>query len=224
MSNSFNFRPDGTLVIVSGPSGAGKTTLVERTRNYFALRGNDIHFSVSHTTRPARTGEREGIDYHFISAGAFDAMRERGEFLEHAFVHGNWYGTSLEEVEQRLRAGHDVILDIDVQGARAVAEIESLRARSVSVLVFPPSFAALRDRLEARGLNTVEEIERRLGKARDELLAGLAFYDYVIINDDIDAATDCLRAAVISRKMGNTEMRDRLREMAGRFREVVENA
>lgn len=224
MSSSLNFRPDGSLVIVSGPSGAGKTTLVERVRAYFADRGNAIHFSVSHTTRAPRAGERDGVDYHFVSTEGFDAMREQGEFLESAFVHGNWYGTSRREVEGRLEAGNDVILDIDVQGARAVAGIESLRARSLSVLVFPPSFAALRIRLEARGLNTPDEIDRRLGKATEELLTGLSFYDYVIINDDIDAATDCLKAAVIARKMGNVEMRERLREMAGRFKEAVGNA
>lgn len=224
MSSSLNFRADGSLVIVSGPSGAGKTTLVERVRSYFGDRGNSIHFSVSHTTRQPRMGETEGVDYHFVSVAVFEAMRERGEFLEQAFVHGNWYGTSRGEVEARLEHGHDVILDIDVQGARAVAAIGSLRSRSLSVLVFPPSFAALRVRLEARGVNTTEEIERRLGKARDELLTGLAFYDYVIINDDIDAATDCLKAAVIAKKMANTEMRERLREMAGRFKEATDNA
>lgn len=221
MSNSLNLRPDGTLVIVSGPSGAGKSTLVDRICRYFASYGNEIHFSVSHTTRPPRAGEIDGVNYHFVSTERFAAMREAGEFLESAFVHANWYGTARSEVEARLNAGQDVVLDIDVQGARLVSAIDTLRARAVSVLVFPPAFSDLRARLEARGLNTGEEIEGRLGKARDELLEGLSFYDYVIINDDVDVATDCLKAVVIATKLKKAETRDRLREMAARFKEIT---
>lgn len=221
MSSSLNFRADGTLVIVSGPSGAGKTTLVERIRDYFSARGNLIHFSISHTTRVPRNGEREGVDYYFVSPEVFERMRRNGEFLESAFVHGNWYGTSRREVESRLEAGCDVILDIDVQGARSIAAIESLRARSVSILVFPPSFSELRGRLEARGLNTSDEVEKRLGKARDELLDGLSFYDFVIINDDVEVASDCLKAAVIAKKLSNVAKRERLKEMASRFKEAT---
>lgn len=221
MSSSLNLRPDGTLIIVSGPSGAGKTTLVDRICRYFASYENQIHFSVSHTTRPPRAGELDGVSYHFVTAERFQEMRQAGEFLEAAFVHANWYGTARSEVEARLSAGQDVILDIDVQGARLVSAVESLRSRAVSILVFPPTFGELRSRIEARGQNTGEEIERRLGKARDELLEGLSFYDYVIINDDVDVASDCLRAAVIATKLKNAETRDRLRQMASRFKEIT---
>lgn len=220
MSNSENVRADGTLIIVSGPSGAGKTTLVDRICAYFRDHGNEMHFSVSHTTRPPRAGEIDGVNYHFVSHSEFNAMQAAGEFLESAFVHSNWYGTARSEVENRLATGGDVILDIDVQGARLIAGIESLRSRAVSVLVFPPSFADLRGRLEARGLNTAEEVERRLEKASDELLEGLSFYDYVIINDDVEIAADCLKSAVIATKMKNSKTRNRLREMAGRFKEI----
>jgi guanylate kinase len=221
MSNSptANFRPDGTLIIVSGPSGAGKTTLVNHVCGYFRKLGNEIHFSVSHTTRAPRTGERDGVEYHFVTREEFEMMAERGEFIEWAEVHGNLYGTAKSEVERRLADEQDVILDIDVQGARLISQNPVLKERSVSIFVFPPSFDALYRRLEDRGLNHAAEIEFRLKKAESEIAQGLDFYDYVIINDDREIATDCLKAAVIAKKLKTSSTKERISRMAHSFKE-----
>lgn len=219
-SRTVNFRPDGTLIVVSGPSGAGKTTLVNALCAYFREKvESEIHFSVSHTTRAPREGERDGVDYHFVTCAEFEQMRSRGEFIESAGVHGQLYGTSRAEVEGRLSRGQDVILDIDVQGARLISENEDLKQRAVTVFVFPPTFEELRRRLEARGQNTSEEIESRLEKAEGEIAQGLEFYNYVIINDDLKIATDCLRAAVIAKKLKTSSARERLRNAALSFKE-----
>lgn len=221
MSNSptVNFKPDGTLIIVSGPSGAGKTTLVNRLCEYFSSLHNELHFSVSHTTREPRDGEIEGRDYYFVTRERFEEMVSSGEFIEHAHVHGQLYGTSRAEVEQRLKNNQDVILDIDVQGARAIAENVELKPRSVLVFVFPPSFDELKRRLETRGKNTAAQIEMRLNKAESEIRQGLTFYDYVIINDSLDIATDCLRAVVIAKKLTTSSAKETLQSMALMFKE-----
>ncbi len=220
MSNSsLNISPSGTLIVVSGPSGAGKTTLVTLARKYFESLGNPLHFSVSHTTREPRTGETDGIDYHFVTRDAFLQMANHGEFIEWAHVHSHMYGTSVREVEARLAAGQDVILDIDVQGARQISSSDSLRPRSVSVFVFTPSFEELEARIRGRGLNTEEQIQMRLAEARREVEHGIQFYDYVIINDDVDIATDCLKAAIIARKLQSSGAKQTIRELAHRFRE-----
>jgi guanylate kinase len=218
-SPTVNFKPDGTLIIVSGPSGAGKTTLVNELCRFFEGLENPLHFSVSHTTRPPRTGEVDGVHYHFVDRDAFEEMVGRGEFIEHAHVHGHRYGTSRAEVERRLEENQDVILDIDVQGARIISENRNLKPRSVSVFVFPPSFDDLKDRLENRKQNSNDEIERRLQKAEAEILEGLSFYDYVIINDDLAAATECLKAAVIAKKLKTSYAMEKLKSMASTFKE-----
>jgi guanylate kinase len=218
-SHTLNFKPDGTLIIVSGPSGAGKTTLVNRVCDYFRDLGCPLHFSVSHTTRPPRTGETDGVEYHFVSGEQFEMMAARGEFIEWAHVHGNMYGTSREEVEGRLARNQDVILDIDVQGARQISEDEDLKKRSVLVFVFPPSFDALKQRLFERRLNSRDEIDFRLEKAESEIEKGLEFYDYVIINDDREVAVECLKAAVIAKKLKTSSSEEKLRQMALNFRE-----
>src|SRR6476619_886663 len=128
---SSNFHPDGTLFIVSGPSGAGKTTLINRVREQLEPIGITLYFSVSHTTRRPRTGEIDGSSYHFVPTERFAAMAERGEFIEWAFVHEQRYGTSKAEVLSRLQRGEDVILDIDYQGARQIAEDPELEPRSL---------------------------------------------------------------------------------------------
>ncbi|MFP5246986.1 MAG: guanylate kinase, partial [Thermoanaerobaculia bacterium] len=151
---SSNFHSDGTLFIVSGPSGAGKTTLIDRVRGQVSPLGIELYFSVSHTTRRARTGEIPGISYYFVSDDEFDAMIERGEFLEWAHVHAHRYGTSRAEVVERLRGGQDVILDIDYQGAKQIANDPELEPRSLSIFIFPPSLDILEQRLRNRGLNT----------------------------------------------------------------------
>jgi guanylate kinase len=218
---SSNFHSDGTLFIVSGPSGAGKTTLIERARDQLAPIGIRLYFSVSHTTRPPRTGEEDGREYHFVTSETFEGMVEQGEFIEWALVHHHRYGTSKAEVLARLESGQDVILDIDYQGAKQVAADPALgdKRRSTSIFIFPPSFDDLKRRLLARNLNTEEEIDRRLRKAADEIEAGKEFYKYVIINDDLNVATECLKAAVISKKLQTKTALEAIHVMAERLKE-----
>ena len=218
-SPSLNFHPDGTLFIVSGPSGAGKTTLINNVRSHLEPLGISLHFSVSHTTRGRRRGEAEGVNYHYVDAGRFEAMAAAGEFLESAFVHEQRYGTSKLEVLTRLERGEDVILDIDYQGARQIADDPRLKERSLSIFIFPPSITELERRLESRGLNTREEIDRRVAKAFDEIYAGKEFYNYIIINDDLNVATESLKAAIIAKKLQTKTALDAIQEMAERFKE-----
>jgi guanylate kinase len=222
MSNSpgtVNFHSDGTLIIVSGPSGAGKTTLVDRVCEYFHRLGHQLHFSVSHTTREKREGEQHGVNYYYVEKAEFEAMVARSEFLEWAHVHGHMYGTSRREVEQWLARKEDVILDIDVQGAELISQNRELKPRSVSVFVCPPTIDELERRLIARGQNTNEQIRTRVEKARGEIEKGLAFYDYIIINDDMGIAADCLKAAIIAKKLKTSRALERLREEALQFKE-----
>lgn len=216
---SSNFHPDGTLFIVSGPSGAGKTTLIEKVRQQLQPLGIELYFAVSHTTRKPRAGEEEGKSYHYVSPETFHGMVGRGEFLEWAHVHAHDYGTSKAEVQARLRNGQDVILDIDYQGAKQIDEDPDLRARSLSVFIFPPSLEELEARLRRRGLNSDEEIDIRLRKALAEIDEGKGFYHYVIINDHLDAATECLKAAIIAKKLQTKTALDAIAQMAERFKE-----
>jgi guanylate kinase len=220
---SSNFHPDGTLFIVSGPSGAGKTTLIQRVRDQLSPVGIELYFSVSHTTRKPRTGETPGISYYFVEDDQFGAMVERGEFLEWAHVHAHRYGTSRAEVVQRLRDGQDVILDIDYQGAKQIANDSELEPRSLSVFIFPPSLDVLEQRLHNRGLNTPEEIDLRLRKAIDEIYEGKEFYKYIIINDNLEVATECLKAAIIAKKLQTKTALEAIGRMAERFKEEHRN-
>jgi guanylate kinase len=216
---SSNFHSDGTLFIVSGPSGAGKTTLINNVRSELAPLGINLYFSVSHTTRQLRAGEVEGKNYYFVSPEKFSSMVERGEFLEWAHVHEQRYGTSKKEVVDRLHQGVDVILDIDYQGARQIANDSDLKERKLNVFIFPPSFEVLEQRLRDRGLNSDREIETRLQKAMDEIDAGKEFYEYVIINDDLREATECLKAAIIAKKLQTKTALESIARMAARFKE-----
>src|SRR5438132_7621139 len=216
---SSNFHPDGTLFIVSGPSGAGKTTLINQVREQLEPIGISLYFSVSHTTRACRIGEMDGISYHFVTDQDFAQMVVNGEFIEHAVVHEHQYGTSRAEVMGRLRRGEDVILDIDYQGASQIAKDEELRERSLNIFIFPPSLDHLEKRLRDRGLNSEEEIRTRLQKAIDEIDAGKEFYKYVIINDDLNVATECLKAAVIAKKLQTRTALDAIAKMAARLKE-----
>lgn len=170
----------GNLIIASAPSGAGKTSLVS------ALLAADpaVTKSVSYTTRAPRPGEHDGHSYHFVSTAAFDRMREAGAFLETALVHGNRYGTSHEAVERQCAAGHDVVLEIDWQGA---AQVRSLKADALSVFILPPSLEALEVRLRSRALDSAAVIAARLAAARGEI-SHVGEFDYVIINDNFDRA------------------------------------
>jgi guanylate kinase len=216
---SSNFHPDGTLFIVSGPSGAGKTTLINTVREQLEPIGIRLYFSVSHTTRKPRAGEVDGRSYHFVSSEQFEAMAKRGEFIEWAFVHEQRYGTSKAEVLARLDRGEDVILDIDYQGARQVSADAELKPRLLNIFIFPPSFDHLDQRLRDRGLNSEEEIQTRLQKAVDEIDAGKEFYDYVIINDDLTVAAECLKAAIIAKKLQTKTALEAITAMAGRLKE-----
>jgi guanylate kinase len=216
---SSNFHSDGTLFIISGPSGAGKTTLINEARKQLEPLGISLYFSVSHTTRQPRTGEEEGKNYYFVSDEQFTSMVEGGKFLEWAHVHEQRYGTSRAEVVERLKNGQDVILDIDYQGAKQIAADRDLKKRKLNVFIFPPSFDALEQRLKDRGLNTEHEIETRLRKAIDEIDASKRFYDYVIINDNLKVATECLKAAIIAKKLQTKTALESIARMAERFKE-----
>lgn len=175
----------GTLYIISAPSGAGKTSLVREL-----VGGNEhIVVSVSHTTRAMRPGEQDGVDYHFVAREAFLEMVDSSAFLEHARVFDNYYGTSQQHVEQQLLSGHDVILEIDWQGAR---QVRKLFPDSVSVFILPPSLSALKQRLNNRGQDSEEIIERRMNDAVNEM-SHYAEFDYLLVNDDFDAALQELR-------------------------------
>ncbi len=172
----------GVLFIVSAPSGAGKTTLVRGLLE----REPQIGLSISHTTRAPRPGEVDGVAYHFISVERFEAMREAGDFLEWAHVHGNFYGTSRRWLDERLNASHDVLLEIDWQGAQ---QVRAQFPEAVSLFVLPPSFEALAQRLTGRGSDAPEVIERRLAAAREEI-GHLREFDFVIINNILSQALD----------------------------------
>lgn len=186
--------PEGRLFIVSGPSGAGKGTLVKE----LLARVPRLLLSVSATTREPRPGEVEGRSYRFVTPERFDELVRTDGLLEWAEVHGNRYGTPREPVERALAEGHDVVLEIDPQGA---AQVRSRMPESVLVFVTAPSVAELRRRLERRGSESEEEVERRLQTALEELrVAGT--YDYVVENDDVRRATDALVRIVESRGSG----------------------
>ena len=182
----------GRLFVISAPSGAGKTTLLKRV---MADLGNLV-FSVSHTTRAPRSGEQDGVDYHFVDHRGFDALREAGGFLEWAEVHTNFYGTSRQAVEERLDQGLDVVLDIDVQGA-AILRQSDLGA--AFVFISPPSLAVLEQRLRGRATDSEETIALRLQNAASEMRsAGL--YDYLLLNDELEQAVDLLRAIILAER------------------------
>jgi guanylate kinase len=197
MSSGAALRGDrGVLVIVSSPSGAGKTTL---TRRLLAEFGPKLEFSVSYTTRPIRTGEVDGRDYWFVTTEQFEQMVERGEFAEHAYVFLNRYGTAQAPIEAALAAGRDIIFDVDWQGGAA------LSARwpkdSLKIFILPPDLVTLEARLRQRATDAPEVIERRLRKAKEEL-EHFGDYQHLIVNDDLDRAYDVLRAIYLTRRYG----------------------
>jgi len=183
----------GLLLVLSAPSGCGKTTMVNKVMR--DLPG--LVFSVSHTTRSPRPGEVNGIHYHFVDNAAFSAIRDQQPtgFLEWAEVHGNMYGTSIEEVTRHQQAGNDVILDIDVQGASQVR----LRTKPVTIFISPPSLAELEHRLRGRGTETEATIAVRLNNARKEI-ACAGVYDYLIVNDRLEDAVESLRSIIIAER------------------------
>ena len=182
----------GTLFIITAPSGAGKTSLV----NALLEKEPALAVSVSHTTRRRRQGEQDGVDYHFVSEPRFMEMQQQGEFLESAQVYGNRYGTSRKQVEARLQAGKDVILEIDWQGA---AQVRQLYPASCSIFIKPPALEVLRSRLESRALDDAPTIATRMQEAEAEL-ARASDADYAVVNDDFSRALEEIRAIVHARR------------------------
>jgi len=201
----------GDLFIVSSPSGGGKTTLIRRLLENPP--GAPLHFSVSHTTRPIRKGEEDGREYHFVSAEVFQRMVKAEEFLEHNEVHGHIYGTSRAEVLPRLAAGEDVILDIDVQGAR---DIRAAYPESVAIFIVPASPKVLEERLRSRGLDGEEAIRKRLINAAREVQQAQDF-QYVIVNDDLERATLELESVVRARRLKPERQAMRLERIRKEF-------
>lgn len=199
----------GTLYIISAPSGAGKTSLVK------ALLGQDTQavVSVSHTTRPARPGEVEGTDYHFTNHQAFESMVEAGQFLEHAQVFNNHYGTSALWVKEQLTADLDVILEIDWQGAQ---QVRHAMPEAISIFILPPSRESLQQRLEGRGQDDTEVIQQRMQQAVGEM-SHYAEYDYLVINDDFNLALQQLAAILIAGRQRQPQQTERHLEMIQRL-------
>ena len=198
-------REAGNLIIVSGPSGAGKSALAARVLESVPC----LRFSVSYTTRAPRGFERDGIEYHFVDKSAFKRLIESDDLLEWAEVYGNLYGTSKRSVDEILCRGEDVLLDVDVQGARSIRQ---KRRDAITVFILPPSFQELRVRLESRKLDKDYVIEQRLRIACRET-RNYKDYDYLIVNDDLDKATEELRAIVMAsrcRMEVNTDVADRI--------------
>lgn len=199
----------GNLIVVSAPSGAGKSSLAER----ILKRVEGLRFSVSYTTRELRGSEQHSIDYFFISEAEFSAMRERDEFLECAKVHGHSYGTHEGAVEEMLSQGFDVMLDIDVQGA------EQIRRRvpeAILIFILPPSREVLEARIRTRNLNASTDIERRLRNAGIEVQLYERF-SYVVINDDLDRALTELEAIIVAERCRPERRRNRIESIISTF-------
>lgn len=180
----------GTLVVVSGFSGAGKGTVLAQV----LARRPDLYFSVSFTTRAPREGEQDGVNYHFVTREEFQARIGRGEFLEYAEYVGNYYGTSMQVIREKLERGIDVVLEIEIQGA---AKVREKLPEAVSLFLVPPSFEELSRRLHARGTDSEEKIQQRLATAREEAKE-IVNYDYIVVNDTVDHAVEEILAILIA--------------------------
>jgi guanylate kinase len=201
----------GQLFIVSAPSGTGKTTLVERLVQVVP----NLKMSRSYTSRAARAGEEDGVDYNFISREKFESMVRGNEFLEWADVFGNYYGTCIADTERDLAAGQDVMLVIDVQGAR---QVKNRGIETIGIFVLPPSAAILEQRLRGRSKDSEEQIRRRLDVARREV-DEFERYEYVVINDEVDAAVERLRAIVLAERGRVRPMRSAAQAIINTFAE-----
>jgi len=199
----------GLLIVVSSPSGGGKGTLIDRVLKTVP----GVSYSVSYTTRPPRGTEQNGREYFFVSAATFEEMIRRGEFLEWANVYGHLYGTSRSQVEQERAAGHDIILEIDVQGA---ASIRAAIDDAVSIFILPPSFELLRQRLVMRGTDSPADLEKRLRGAPAEVEQHKHF-QYVILNDDINRASQQLAAVIYAERARRERQASRLKDALADF-------
>lgn len=199
----------GMLIVVSSPSGGGKGTLIDRVLQTVP----GVSYSVSYTTREPRAGEQDGREYFFVSTAAFEEMIQRGEFLEWADVYGHLYGTSHRQVESERAAGHDIILEIDVQGAESV---RGLIDDAVTIFILPPSFELLRSRLVARGTDSAEDLARRLQGAPAEVKQYKNF-QYVILNDDINRASAQLASVIYAERARRERQETTSREALADF-------
>ena len=204
----------GLLFVVSAASGTGKTSLVKALLD----RVTNLHVSVSHTTRGQRPGELDGVHYHFTEKDSFLALVEQGGFIEYAEVFGNYYGTAQATVKEQLAKGHDVLLEIDWQGAQ---QVRKLFPDSKQIFILPPSQFDLRQRLSNRGTDSVEAIERRLGCAVEDMQQYVNF-DYVIINDDFNKALHDLESVIIANRLVITQQASRHQKMISELITPVE--
>ncbi len=202
----------GMLVVISAPSGGGKSTLLGRLLSEV----ENLRYSVSYTTRAPRPGEENGVHYHFVTEEEFEVMRERGELLESAKVHGNYYGTGRRYVEEELAKGQDLILDIDVQGAEAVSTV---LPESVRVFIMPPGFDILSERLRGRASDAPETVERRLRNAREEVTRFREF-QYVVVNDELEEALRALISIVRAERQRWNRSEARLQSIVETFEQT----
>jgi guanylate kinase len=200
----------GSLFVVVAPSGAGKTSLVDA----LLKRESNIRLSISYTTRAPREGERNGREYHFIARSEFERMIAAGDFLEHANVYGNYYGTSRRWIEEQIAGDHDVLLEIDWQGAK---QLRNLFPHMVGVFILPPSLEELRRRLQMRGTDTPEAIDKRMASAREEISHVLEF-EYIIVNERFDSALEDLISIVHATRVSRAQQALRVSKLIDEFR------
>lgn len=197
----------GILFVMSAPSGAGKTSISRA----LLVHRPDLHQSVSYTTRAMRSGERDGVDYHFVSSERFQQMVASGEFAEWAEVHGNCYGTAKATLQQTSDEGHDILLDIDVQGA---AQLRASGVDGVFIFILPPGMAELHQRLAGRNTDSAAVIEQRMHNAVGEIRAASGF-DYIVVNDELPRAVATVQAIMVAEKVRKSRVIDTLPEEFG---------
>jgi guanylate kinase len=202
------------VIVVSAPSGAGKTTVVHRLLREMP----GLRFSVSHTTRAPRGHEREGVEYYFVDRATFEGLRDDGKLLEWAEVHGNLYGTGLEEEKRAHEDGVDLLLDVDVQGA---AQVREKMPEAVTVFILPPSYEVLERRLRGRGEDDESTVKRRLAVAGQEIKA-YKHYDFAIVNDDLDASVEALKSIVRAGRCRVSHVAQRARAIEEMFESARE--
>jgi len=210
VSKSKTSNRKGRLFVITAPSGAGKTSLIDALVRADA----SLKLSISYTTRAPRPGEKGGVDYHFVDEAAFAGMQGRGEFLESAEVHGYRYGTSKKVITEALARGEDLILEIDWQGAR---QVRAVYPGGVGIFILPPSIEELRKRLESRGKDSRETIERRMASAREDISHVLEF-EYIIVNESFDEALADLESVVRATRVSRAQQAIRLATRLNEFR------
>ena len=204
--NDLKSKP-GIPIVVSAPSGGGKTTLCRRLMEKLS----GLEFSISHTTRALRGQEKDGVDYHFVDEGTFKRLISEDKFLEWAQVHGNYYGSSLEAARAQLAAGRDVLFDIDIQGGY---QIKEKMPEALLVFIVPPSMTVLEERLRGRGSDAEDVIQKRLKAAREEI-EGAVHYSHWIINDDLDCALETFASVVVAGRVEQADKQSMMKTVLG---------